>query len=178
MYPYVPEHTADDVTGSLPIRCVLSGIGMAFFTTSVTTSVKIKMSNYSEVQEFFPSQRSNLWNHSGWARNSGSCLTTTSTRTFCSWLKMVEGVKLPFSLVNIVTFFGDRLSLFVKVIVTMLQSVVFCLISTFWIPSSVKAHRAILLPTLTQLGQLCSKENEEDTVFLPNVKGSTLRWVW
>merc|ERR1719462_195678 len=40
---------------------------------------------------------------------------------------------------------------------------------------SVKAHRAILLPTLTQLGQLCSKENEEDTVFLPNVKGSTLR---
>ena len=60
MYPYVPEHTADDVTGSLPIRCVLSGIGMAFFTTSVTTSVTIKMSNYPEVQEFFPSQRSNL----------------------------------------------------------------------------------------------------------------------
>ena len=56
MYPYVPEHTADDVTGSLPIRCVLSGIGMAFFTTSVTTSVTIKMSNYSEVQEFFSSQ--------------------------------------------------------------------------------------------------------------------------
>merc|ERR1719474_926296 len=40
---------------------------------------------------------------------------------------------------------------------------------------SVKAHRAILLPMLTHLGQLCSKENEEDTVFLPNVKGSTLR---
>ena len=49
MYPYVPEHTADDVAGSLPIRFVLSGIGMALFTTSVITSVTIKMSNYPEV---------------------------------------------------------------------------------------------------------------------------------
>ena len=47
--PYVPEHTADDVAGSLPIRLVLSGIGMALFTTSVITSVTIKMSNYPEV---------------------------------------------------------------------------------------------------------------------------------
>jgi len=87
---------------------------MAFFTTSVTTSVTIKMSNYSE------------------------------------WMSKEFGVLLDNNEHSDILLLAED-------------------------GGSVKAHRAILLPMLTQLGQLCSKENEEDTVFLPNVKGSTLR---
>jgi len=87
---------------------------MAFFTTSVTTSVTIKMSNYSE------------------------------------WMSKEFGVLLDNNEHSDILLLAED-------------------------GGSVKAHRAILLPMSTQLGQLCSKENEEDTVFLPNVKGSTLR---
>jgi len=87
---------------------------MALFTTSVITSVTIKMSNYPE-----------------WMSKEFGVLLDSNEHTDILLLAEDGG--------------------------------------------SVKAHRAILLPTLTHLGQLCSKENEEDTVFLPNVKGSTLR---
>jgi len=36
-------------------------------------------------------------------------------------------------------------------------------------------HRALLLPTCTQLAQLCSKEREKDVVHLPFVASSTIR---